>query len=193
MVVLQKSKFDRIHFSSKTYKWNTPIDLFKDLDSEFHFNFDPARPPIIGDYDENALTKRWVLKKVKGKLRVFLNPPYDIKLMERFIKKSWMEMVEGRIEIVIFLLPLRATALRFLIKLDENVEFRLLEKRVKFGIRCSKCDTNIPTMTDFFQEEKSKNYFCVVCGPITPGKMTKFDDIPGAPFDSVIAILQHNT
>ena len=170
------------------------MDLFLDLDSEFHFNFDPARPPIVGNYDENALTKIWIIKKhPKKKLRVFLNPPYNRKLMERFIKKTWVEMVEGRIEIVVFLLPLRATALRFLIKLNKNVEFRLLEKRVKFGIRCSKCDAAILSMTDFFQEEESKNYFCVLCGPITPGKMIKFNDIPGAPFDSVIAILQHNT
>lgn len=151
MAVLQKSKFDRIHFSSKTYKHNTPIDLFRELDSEFHFNFDPARPPIVGNYDENALVKTWKLKNSKKKLRVFLNPPYDRKLMERFIKKSWVEMVEGRIELVVFLLPLRATALRFLIKLNKNVEFRLLERRLMFG-----------------------------------------DAENGAPFDSVIAILQHN-
>ncbi len=56
------SSFDRIHFSSKTYKYNTPIKLFKELDEEFHFNFDPARPAIVGDYDENALTKRWIIK-----------------------------------------------------------------------------------------------------------------------------------
>lgn len=128
----QKTKFNRIHFSSKTYKHNTPIELFKDLDSEFHFNFDPAYPPIVGDYDENALTKRWIIKS-NEKLRVFLNPPYDRKLMERFIKKTYQEFKEGRIELAVFLLPLRGTALRFLVKLDENIEFRLLEKRLKFG------------------------------------------------------------
>jgi len=132
MVALQNHKFDRIHFSSKTYKHNTPIELFKDLDSEFHFNFDPAFPPIVGNYDENALTKRWIIKS-NEKLRVFLNPPYDRKLMERFIKKTFQEYKEGRIELAVFLLPLRGTALRFLVKLDENVEFRLLEKRLKFG------------------------------------------------------------
>ncbi len=132
MVALQNHKFDRIHFSSKTYKHNTPIELFKDLDSEFHFNFDPAFPPIVGNYDENALTKRWKIKS-NEKLRVFLNPPYDRKLMERFIKKTYQEYKEGRIELAVFLLPLRGTALRFLVKLDENTEFRLLEKRLKFG------------------------------------------------------------
>ena len=130
----QKTKFDRIHFSSKTYKHNTPSNLFKELDLEFHFNFDPAFPPIIGNYDENALTKRWIIKsKPLKKLRVFLNPPYDRKLMERFIKKTYQEYKEGRIELAVFLLPLRGTALRFLVKLDENTEFRLLEKRLKFG------------------------------------------------------------
>lgn len=134
MVAHQKSKFDRIHFSSKTYKHNTPIELFQELHKEFHFNFDPARPAIIGNYDENALTKQWaILDHPELKLRVYLNPPYDRKLMERFIKKSWQEMCEDRIELVVFLLPLRSTALRFLIKLKKDVEFRLLEKRVIFG------------------------------------------------------------
>ena len=128
----QKTKFDRIHFSSKTYKHNTPIKLFKDLDQEFHFNFDPAYPPIVGDYNENALTKQWKIKS-KKKLRVFLNPPYDRKLMQRFIKKAYQEFKEGRIELVVFLLPLRGTALKFLVKLHEKTEFRLLEKRLKFG------------------------------------------------------------
>jgi len=147
----QLSSFDRIHFSSKTYKHTTPIKLFKELDEEFHFNFDPARPPIVGDYNENALTKRWIIKsKPKKKLRVYLNPPYDRKLMERFIKKTYVEFKEGRIEIAVFLLPLRATAVRFLIKIYEKVEFRLLEKRMIFG--------------------DAKN---------------------GAPFDSVICILEH--
>ena len=130
----QKTKFDRIHFSSKTYKHKTPLALFKDLDQEFHFNFDPAYPPIVGKYDENALTKRWIIKsKPKTKLRIYENPPYDRKLMERFIKKTWQEFCEGRAELAVFLLPLRGTALRFLIKLKKDVEFRLLEKRLKFG------------------------------------------------------------
>ncbi len=130
----QKTKFDRIHFSSKTYKHKTPIKLFKELDEEFHFNFDPAYPPIVGKYDENALTKKWIIRsKPKTKLRVFENPPYDRKLMERFIKKTYQEYKEGRIEIAVFLLPLRGTALRFLVKLEENTEFRLCEKRLKFG------------------------------------------------------------
>jgi len=131
----QKSNFNRIHFSSKTYKHTTPVDLFKDLNSEFHFNFDPARPPIVGDYNENALVKPWVIKKhPKKKLRVFLNPPYDRKLMERFIKRTCVEFVEGKIEFAVLLLPLRATAVRYLIReFHKQVEFRLLEERLKFG------------------------------------------------------------
>lgn len=185
------SSFDRIHFSSKTYKHKTPIKLFKELDEEFHFNFDPARPPIVGDYNENALTKRWIIKsKPKTKLRVFENPPYDRKLMERFIKKTWQEFCEGRVELAVFLLPLRATALRFLIKLKKDVEFRLVEERIKFGINCSGCSTIILPKVKFYQEKISKLFFCIKCAANKPGKMIKLDDIPGAPFDSVVAILK---
>lgn len=131
----KKTKFDRIHFSSKTYKHRTPIGLFKDLNQEFHFNFDPARPAIVGDYNENALVKPWIIKKhSKKKLRVFENPPYDRKLMERFIMKTCMLFVQGKIELAVFLLPLRATALRYLIRnFHKQVEFRLLIDRVHFG------------------------------------------------------------
>lgn len=130
----KKTKFDRIHFSSKTYKHRTPIGLFKDLDQEFHFNFDPARPPIVGDYNENALVKPWIIKKKpKKKLRVFENPPYDRKLMERFIMKTCMLFVQGKIELAVFLLPFRASAVRYLIKhFHKQVEFRLLVDRIHF-------------------------------------------------------------
>ena len=130
----QKTKFDRIHFSSKTYKHRTPIGLFKDLDSEFHFNFDPAHPAIVGDYNENALVKLWIIKKhPKKKLRVFENPPYDRKLMERFIMKTCMLFVQGKIELAVFLLPFRASAVRYLIRhFHKKVEFRLLIVRIHF-------------------------------------------------------------
>ncbi len=131
----KKTKFDRIHFSSKTYKHRTPIGLFKDLDQEFHFNFDPARPAIVGDYNENALVKPWVIKKhPKKKLRIFLNAPYDRKLMERFIMRACMEFVKGKAELAVFLLPFRATAVKYLIKhFHKQVEFRLLIDRVHFS------------------------------------------------------------
>jgi len=131
----KKTKFDRIHFSSKTYKHRTPIGLFKDLDQEFYFNFDPARPAIVGDYNENALVKVWIIKKKpKKKLRIFLNPPYDRKLMERFIKKTCVLFVQGRVEVAVFLLPFRATAVRYLVRqFHKKVEFRLLDDRVHFS------------------------------------------------------------
>lgn len=194
MVENQKHNFNRVHFSSTTYRRNTPPALFKELHKEFKFNFDPAVPPIIGDYDENALTKRWKLKKnIKKKLRAYINPPYDRKLMERFIKKAYQELREGRMEIAVFLLPLRSTAIRFLVKLDEETEFRVLEDRLIFGHPCCNDDCNITIFeeTPYWLDKKNKLQYCSEkCAATTDEKKVLEEKLLGAPFDSVIAILR---
>lgn len=57
--------FSRVMFSSVTDHWSTPEDLFKYLDKEFNFNFDPC--PINSLID--GLKISW------GRV-TFCNPPY---------------------------------------------------------------------------------------------------------------------
>lgn len=56
-------------FSSKKMDWTTPIELFRELDKEFHFTLDPCST------HENALCKKHyteeALKIAKNRLGVF--------------------------------------------------------------------------------------------------------------------------
>ncbi|GAH83109.1 unnamed protein product, partial [marine sediment metagenome] len=62
--------------SSKTNEWETPQELFNELDSEFHFTLDPCATK------ENTKCKRYYTKNDDGLAYswadeiVFMNPPY---------------------------------------------------------------------------------------------------------------------
>ena len=54
-----------VMFSSKSDQWATPIDFFRELDAEFHFNLDPAADENNHKCDtyftvkENGLLQSW--------------------------------------------------------------------------------------------------------------------------------------
>ena len=124
-----KTTFNRIHFSSKSVQHNTPKEIFNELHTEFKFNFDPAVPPIIGNFSGNALTSKWKPKNQKG--RVFVNMPYKRGEIIKWIRKGWKELCLGHAELIVFLFPLRnADYLKFLRK--HGAEIRLADKRLKF-------------------------------------------------------------
>lgn len=113
-------------FSSKTYKWNTPRDAFDELNEEFHFDFDPNYPPMVGNFEGNCLREKW-----HG--RVYANFPYDKKLLFRMIKRAWTQLVQGNVEIVVMLLPSRTGSPWFHYLLERGAEFRINRGRLKFG------------------------------------------------------------
>lgn len=121
-----RKQFSRVVFSSKTYKWGTPQDVFNELHKEFDFTMDPARPPLIGGFEGNALKENW-----KG--RVFCNPPYSRTLTKRWIHKAWQELATGRIELVVLLLPSRTGNDWFHFLHARGAEFRISRGRLKFG------------------------------------------------------------
>ena len=121
----KQSSFNRIVFSSKSYKWNTPDEIIKDLDQEFHFEFDPAIPPRFGNFNGNALKDPW-----HG--RTFCNPPYKRKLIDKWIWRAWMQFKNGNCELVVLLIPFRNSKwFQFLRR--KGAEFRLCDKRLKFS------------------------------------------------------------
>ena len=64
-------------FSSGKDDWETPHDLFYDLNEEFHFTLDPCCTP------ETAKCEKYYTEKENGLIqdwdgeRVFCNPPYS--------------------------------------------------------------------------------------------------------------------
>ena len=99
--------------------WETPVELYKILDNEFNFNFDPC--PLHADF--NGLEIEW-------KERNFINPPYSQKLKELFIRKAYEESKKGKL--CVMLLPVSTSTKIFHEIIYHNSEIRFLKGRVKF-------------------------------------------------------------
>ena len=80
----------RLFGSKKTDNWQTPPELYAELDKEFNFNFDPC--PLNATVD--ALTIDW-------DKRCFVNPPYS--KVKEFLIKAWEEIEKGNTDVAVFL------------------------------------------------------------------------------------------
>lgn len=100
--------------------WETPKDLYDELDSEFHFDFDPC--PLNPKFD--GLNCEW------GKSN-FINPPYSRILKEAFIKTAYIES-KYKGNICVLLLPVSTSTKIFHDIILPNAEIRFLRGRVKF-------------------------------------------------------------
>lgn len=106
--------------------WATPKSLIKELDEEFHFDFDPC-PLCLTEItpDKDGLLIDW------GKCN-FVNPPYSRKLKEAFVKKGIEESKKGKKSV--FLLPVSTSTVLFHDYILPNISepIRFLRGRVKF-------------------------------------------------------------
>ena len=113
--------------NSNTYKTfnvheNTPVGFYNQLDSEFHFNYDPCPEHPLKD----GLTTDW------GK-RCYINPPYG-KAIRGWLEKALSEIEKGNTEIAVFLLPAYPDVKWFHeIVLPRAEEIRFIKGRLKFG------------------------------------------------------------
>jgi site-specific DNA-methyltransferase (adenine-specific) len=120
------TKFETL-FSSKGIEWETPIELFNQLDSEFHFTLDPcctkenAKCSKFYTIEDDGLSKSWDNEVV------FVNPPYG-KTIKEWVKKS--SETKG---IVVMLLPARTDTKYFHDYIYHKAEIRFIKGRLKFG------------------------------------------------------------
>jgi len=93
---------ENVHFSSKTDEWNTPQDLYDELNKEYGFTLDPcatidsAKCDKFYTKEEDGLSKDW-----SGEY-VFMNPPYGREI-SKWVKKA----SEARSAVVVCLIPSR--------------------------------------------------------------------------------------
>lgn len=100
--------------------WQTPPDLYEKLDKEFKFDFDPC--PLMSTF--NGLQRDW------GE-RNFVNPPYQKKLKEAFVKKAIAESKKGKL--CVCLLPVSTSSALFHDYIKPNAkEIRFIRGRVRF-------------------------------------------------------------
>ena len=137
----------KVMFSSKSDLWETPQDLFNELDAEFHFHLDVCALP------ENAKCKNYYTPEMDGlsqpwKHICWCNPPYG-RQIGLWVKHAWLSSTAGAT--VVMLLPARTDTKWFhdYIYGKNNVEIRFLRGRLKFG-RC-KNSAPFPSMVVVFR------------------------------------------
>lgn len=141
-----------VMFSSKTDMWETPQDLFDELDKEFHFTLDVCAIP------ENAKCKNFYSPDMDGLTQpwtgvCWCNPPYG-RQIEKWIMKAWIASANGNT--VVMLLPARTDTRWFhdYIYKKSRVEVRFLRGRLKFG-GC-KNSAPFPSMVVLFRPSKEE-------------------------------------
>ena len=100
--------------------WATPQKLYKELDDEFHFDFDPC--PLHASFD--GLLVEW------GSAN-FVNPPYNRIDKPRFIKKSYDEWRKGKT--CVLLIPAATGTSQFHDLILPYAEVRFIRGRVAFS------------------------------------------------------------
>jgi DNA N-6-adenine-methyltransferase (Dam) len=105
--------------------WRTPPELYKKLDAEFGFDFDPC--PLHADFD--GLVAPW------GKCN-FVNPPYNKVDKPKFIAKARAEQLLGKTSVM--LIPAATSTKQFHEVILPNAEVRFFKGRIKFVSPLSK-------------------------------------------------------
>ena len=138
-------------FSSQRTDWETPKELFNELDREFHFTLDPAST------DENAVCKKHFTPREDGLAQswhgetVFCNPPYGRDLPV-WIEKAATEARKGAT--VVMLIPARTDTKAFHDFIYGKAEIRFLKGRLKFGLGGVSSDAApFPSMVVVFRPE----------------------------------------
>jgi len=106
--------------------WETPSEIYRELNREFNFDFDPC-PICFGEVtpEKDGLLIDW------GKSN-FVNPPYSRKLKEMFIKKA-VEWSKHDKCVSVCLIPVStSTSLFHDVILPNATDIRFLRGRVKF-------------------------------------------------------------
>jgi len=135
-----------IIFSSKRDDWETPRNLFLQLEELFGpFDLDPCATP------ENTKCKAFFTRKDNGLLKpwwgkVFMNPPYGREI-GKWISKAYNESQKGCF--VVCLLPAR-TDTSWFHKFCLKGEILFLKGRLKFG--ASKNAAPFPSMIVVFRD-----------------------------------------
>jgi len=120
-----------VMFSTGKDDWETPPELFKKLDNEFHFTLDPcctkstAKCAKYYTKKDNGLAHDW-----QGET-VFVNPPYSSSEQDKWVKKCYEESQKPNTTVVA-LLPARTDTKRFHKYIYGKAEIRFIQGRLKF-------------------------------------------------------------
>ena len=134
-------------FSSEKMDWETPDELFEELNKEFRFTVD------VASSHENAKTRRHYTQEENGLLQnwggetAWCNPPYGRELT-KWIEKCAKE-AESNGATVVMLIPARTDTKAFHEHIYGKAEIRFLKGRLKF--KGAKNGAPFPSMVVVFR------------------------------------------
>ena len=119
---------NEIIFSNKSDEWETPDDLFNELNDKYNFTLDPAstkdnsKCEKFFTVEENGLIQSW-----EGE-RVFCNPPYS--QVKDWAEKASKEAEKGTL--IVMLVPSRTDTIWFHKYVYDKAKIEFLKGRLKF-------------------------------------------------------------
>lgn len=136
-----------VMFSSASDEWETPPELFAELDKEFHFTLDVAASK------DNAKCQAYLSKEYSGLMGgwgngrhvCWMNPPYGRGII-KWMAKAYLESTGGGATVVC-LVPARTDTKwwRKYVR-DTGAEVRFIDGRLRFGkpttkheMQCTSC------------------------------------------------------
>jgi site-specific DNA-methyltransferase (adenine-specific) len=131
MTESRKSRLTSGLFSSTTDLWETPQDLFDELNAEFHFTLDPCATQENAKCDWYYSIEQDGLKQDWGGQRVFCNPPYG-RLIGAWVRKCYEESLKPNTKVVM-LIPARTDTSYFHDYIYHHADLRFIRGRLKFG------------------------------------------------------------
>lgn len=148
-----------VMFSSKSAEWETPQELFNELNDEFHFTLDVCATA------ENAKCEHYYTQEQDGLARpwkgtVWCNPPYG-RSIGSWVRRGLFASAAGHT--VVMLLPARTDTRWFHEYIYRKAEIRFIKGRLKFG--GSKNSAPFPSMVVVFRPklEKAKELEKAAC------------------------------
>lgn len=111
--------------------WETPQDLFDELDEEFHFTLDAASSDLNAKCEKHYTIEDDGLSQSWAGNNVFLNPPYG-RTMKEWMRKAYEESQRENTTVVA-LVPARTDTAWFHDYVYGKAELRFLRGRLKFG------------------------------------------------------------
>ena len=121
----------KLMFSSEKDDWETPQDLFDELDKEFHFTLDAASSDLNAKCEKHYTIEDDGLSQSWAGNNVFLNPPYG-RTMKDWMRKAYEESQRENTTVVA-LVPARTDTAWFHDYVYGKAELRFLRGRLKFG------------------------------------------------------------
>lgn len=119
-------------FSSVNMEWETPPELFRRLDEQYHFTLDVAATA------ENALCERYYTKETDGLSQswqtdgaVWCNPPYGKDII-KWVRKAYYESHGG--QTIVMLIPARVDTKWFHDWVYHKAELRFIRGRLHYGL-----------------------------------------------------------